>query len=194
MFAAAQPDQTESPPAPKKKHTRPMKPTYEHVALLHARGAPDREIAEVMGLSPGYVWRVRNETEGFDALVTEFKREIQERLIQETVDAAAMLNRRVPTMVNNLEDIALRGDKESNRLKATQDWLDRAPDAPKRISRSEIQEDRNIVLTLRQVDNIKEALMDVGADDVLELIEGEDFSEIAPPADGPVVINADELD
>lgn len=167
-------------------------PAHEIVALLVARGCSNAEIADATGYNPNYVWRIKNEVPGFPALVDEFKREIQERTIEDTVDAITMFNRRVPTMVNNLEDLALRANKEGVRLRATMDWLDRAPDAPKRVQRSEHQEERKIVFGITQVSNMKAALADVGADEVVDLLEGTDYEELPAIAEQGSVINIDE--
>ena len=152
-----------------------MKEAYEIVALLVARGCSNSEISEATGYNANYVWRIKTEVKGFDALVANFKHEIQQRLIDETVDAATMFNRKVPVMVDNLEDLALTANKEGVRLRATMDWLDRAPDEPKRDHRQENLDEHKIIFGVQQVDNMKKALSHIGADEVVDLLEGEDF-------------------
>lgn len=171
--------------APKPKS---MTPAYEIVALLVARGCSNAEISDATGYNANYVWRIKNEVEGFDLLVAEFKREIQQRTIEETVDAVTRFNRKVPLMTDNLEELALRANKEGVRLRATMDWLDRAPDAPKRVHRQENLDEHKIIFGVQQVDNMKAALLDVGADQVVDLLEGEDFQVTDPNQ----VINVDD--
>ena len=158
-----------------------MKPMYEIVALLEARGCTDVEIAEATGYNYQQIGRIRNEADGYAVAVSEYKREIAERLIDESVDLFSRFNAKVPIMTDNLENLALRADKEGVRLKATQDWLDRAPDAPKRVQRQESFEQKSIMLGIRAVDNMKAALIDVGAGEIIDLLEGEDFKMLEEP-------------
>jgi hypothetical protein len=168
-------------------------PAHEIVALLVARGCNNSEIAEATGYNASYVWRIRNEVPGFPALVSEFKRDIQERVIEDTVDAVTRLNNKVPVMLDNLEELALREPRAGVRLRATQDWLDRAPDSPKRIQRAEVSEERTIIFGMTQVQNMKAALSDVGADEVVDLLEGTDYEKL-PMLNAPdQVVDADEL-
>jgi hypothetical protein len=168
-----------------------MKPMYEIVALLEARGCTDAEIASATGYGANHIWSIRNEAEGYGAAVAEYKREIAERLISESVDVLSRFNAKVPIMTDNLEDLALRADKEGVRLKATQDWLDRAPDAPKRVQRQESFEQKSIMLGVRAVDNMKAALVDVGAGEIIDLLDGEDFKMLEEPETSNVV-NVDD--
>jgi hypothetical protein len=165
---------TEAPiPARKIKN---WKNSYDIVALMDARGAPPSEIAEATGYAPNYIWRIQNELPQYPSVVSDFKREIAERVVEDTADAITMFNRKVPDMINNLEDLALNANKEGVQLRATMDWLDRAPDAPKRVSRQENTEERKIIFSLQQTENVRAALIDVGEAEVLELFEGEDYT------------------
>jgi len=155
--------------------TKEMKPAYEIVALLVARGCSNAEVSEATGYNANYVWRIKNEVEGFDLLVSDFKRDIQQRTIEGTVDILTKFNSKVPLMADNLEDLALRANKEGVRLRATMDWLDRAPDAPKRVHRQENLDEHKIIFGVQQVENMKAALTDVGADEVVDLLEGDDY-------------------
>ena len=167
-----------------------MKPMYEIVAMLEARGCGDTEIAEATGFSMGHIWKIRTQAEGYAISVSEYKRDIAERMADESADIFSRFNAKVPIMTDNLEDLALRADKEGIRLRATQDWLDRAPDAPKRIQRTESFEEKSIMLGVRAVDNMKAALIDVGASDVVDLLEGEDFTIFDEELDN--VVNVDD--
>jgi len=149
---------------------------YEIVAMLEARGCRDAEIAEATGFTVAHIYNIRSQAEGYSLSVSEYKRDIAEKMTDESVDIFSRFNAKIPIMTDNLEDLALRSEKEQIRLKATQDWLDRAPDAPKRIHRSEVFEEKSIMLGIRAIDNMKAALIDVGASDVVDLIDGEDFT------------------
>jgi len=153
-----------------------MKPMYEIVAMLEARGCRDAEIAEATGFTIAHIYNIRSQSEGYALSVSEYKRDIAERMADESADIFSRFNAKVPAMTDNLEHLALRSQKEAIRLKATQDWLDRSPDAPKRIHRTESFEEKSIMLGIRAVDNMKAALTDVGASDVVDLLEGEDFT------------------
>ena len=163
----------EAPNLPRK--IKNWKNAYDIVALLDARGCSDAEIADATGYSNNYIWRIKNELPDYPVVVGEFKREIAERVIDDTADAITMFNSKVPTMINNLEGLALDANKEGVRLRATMDWLDRAPDSPKRVSRQENTEERKIVFSVQNVENMQAALIDVGADEVVDLLEGEGF-------------------
>jgi transcriptional regulator with XRE-family HTH domain len=164
---------SQAPTEPRK--IKNFKSAHEIVALLEARGCSDAEIAEATGYSNNYIWRIRNELPEYALALSDFKREIQERVIDDTADAITKFNSKVPVMIDNLENLALRANKEGVQLKATTDWLDRAPDAPKRVSREEHSEERKIVFSIQQSENMKDALVDIGADEVVELLEGEGF-------------------
>lgn len=168
-----------------------MKPMYEIVALLEARGCSDAEIAEATGYTYGHIWNIRNQAEGYPAALSEYKRDIAERMADESADIFSRFNAKVPIMTDNLEELALRADKEGIRLRATQDWLDRSPDAPKRVQRSETFEEKSIMLGIRAVDNMKAALIDVGASDVVELLEGEDFTMFDEEPDNVISVDDD---
>jgi len=170
--------------------TRKMTPAYETVALLVARGLRNAQISDVTGYHPNYVWRIKTETEGFDALVAEFKREIQDNMIDEAADISRVFNDEVVGMAENLKSLAYTAQKEGIRLNATKDWLDRAPDAPKRIQRNETSEEHKIIFGLTQVENMKAALVDVGESETVELLEGIDYEEQSVEKGN--VVNADE--
>ena len=65
--------------------------------------------------------------------------------------------------------------------------LDRAPEAPKRVHRQENLEEHKIIFGVQTVDNMKKALTHVGADEVIDLLEGEDFT-----VEDQMVINVDD--
>lgn len=170
-----------------------MKPAYEVIALLEARGLRDREISDATGYNANYIWRIRNETPGYAATVSDFRKEVKERVLDSVANIAEVYNDQVPAMTDNLKELALNGQKEGIRLRATQDWLDRAPKAPKRISRNEQAIEHSIIFSVKQIDNMKSALADVGQDDVVDLLAGEGYEELAYTApEEPSVINLDE--
>jgi len=164
----------DAPTAPRK--IKNWKNAYDIIALMDARGCPPKEISEATGYNANYIWRIQNELPQYPAVLAEFKREIHERIIDNTVDAVTMFNDEVPVMVENLKNLALNAKKEGTQLSATQDWLDRAPDAPKRVSKQEHTEERKIIFSVAVSDNIRAALADVGQTDVVELLEGEDYT------------------
>lgn len=178
--------------APTTRKIQNLKPAHEIVALLEARGCSIAEIAEATGYSYNYVWRIRTEIPEYKVVLSEIKREIKERVVEDTADAISMLNAKVPTMIDNLEDLALAAGKEGVRLRATMDWLDRAPDAPKRVQRQENSEERKIIFSVQQVENMKLAAGDIGASDIVDLIEGQDY--LPEPEPSANVINVDEED
>jgi hypothetical protein len=153
-----------------------LKPAHEIVAMLEARGCNDTEICEATGYSMGHISRIRHNAPGYAVCVSEFKNEIQGKAIDETVDAIDRFNGMVPKMADNIENLALHANKEGVRLRATMDILDRAPDAPKRVHRQENLEERKIIFGVQVVENMRKALTDVGADEVVDLLEGEDFT------------------
>lgn len=176
--------------APTNRKIQNLKPAHEIVALLEARGCTITEIAEATGYNYNYIFRIRSEVNEYPMVLAEFKREIQSQVVEKTANAITMLNSKVPKMIDNLEALALTANKEGVQLRATMDWLDRAPDAPKRVTKEEHTEERKIIFSLQQAENIKGALMDVGASDVVDLLEGEDFTtEVQPQTD---VLNVDD--
>jgi hypothetical protein len=160
-------------PSPKLKT---LKNSHEIIALLDARGCSDPEISDATGYAVNHIWRIRNELPEYKVLLSEIKRQIQEQVIDNTADSINAWNARVPVMRDNLEDLALRANKEGVRLSATRDWLDRAPDAPKRVIKEESTQERKIIFSVQQVDNMKAGLIDVGKAEIVDLLEGEDYT------------------
>ena len=153
-----------------------LKNSHEIVALLDARGCKITEIEEATGYSYNHIWRIQNEIPQYKVLVTDLKKQIQDQVVAGTVDNITRFNSKVPIMTDNLEELALYAKKAGVRLSATKDWLDRAPDAPKRVSKQEHTEERKIIFSVAVSDNIRAALADVGQTDVVELLEGEDYT------------------
>ena len=153
-----------------------LKNSHEIVALLDARGCSVPEISDATGYAKNHIWRIQNEIDEYKVLVAEFKRQIQEQVIDGTADSINAWNSKVPVMRDNLEELALRASKAGVRLSATKDWLDRAPDAPKRAIREEHVEERKIIFSVQQVDNMKAGHIDVGKAEIVDLLEGEDYT------------------
>jgi hypothetical protein len=93
-------------------------------------GVPDREIAEILGITPSEVRQVRAHPgygETFEIVASEFVSAKSKRLVSRIAAYA-------DGALDNVYNIAMHGTKENNVLKASIDLLDRAGVRPKDLA------------------------------------------------------------
>ena len=146
-------------------------------ALLEASGFRPKEIESKLGKSHGYVYQLRQKVEYRD-LVGENHAEIARRYVDGAADVVGLFNEQIrPSVATLIEVRDNRAEKASDRLKASKEFLDRAPEAPK--ARREM-ESQGIVISIpvSTMDGMKKALLEEGTVEdleILELVEGKDW-------------------
>jgi len=154
------------------KNLTPLSARDQKMALLEAMGKTTAELREIYDLSPQGLYKVRSQHE-YKVLVAELRREVQDRTIDREVFLITRFNQLAPDAVDTIEDIMRGGEKDSDRLKASEMVLDRAPDAPKALRREESQTEEivKVMFGVQNVEAMKAALEDIGDDDIVDLID-----------------------
>jgi hypothetical protein len=148
-------------------------------ALLEANGLRPAEIESKLEMKSGYVWRLKQREE-YRELVGEFHAEIARKYVENSTDMVGLFNEQIgPSVATMIEIRDNRGEKAGDRLKASKEFLDRAPEAPK--ARREM-ESQGIVISIpiSTMDGMKQALLEEGTKEdkeILELVEGKDWEE-----------------
>jgi hypothetical protein len=130
-------------------------------------------------MKSGYVWRLKQREE-YRELVGEFHAEIARKYVENSTDMVGLFNEQIgPSVATMIEIRDNRGEKAGDRLKASKEFLDRAPEAPK--ARREM-ESQGIVISIpiSTMDGMKQALLEEGTKEdkeILELVEGKDWEE-----------------
>jgi hypothetical protein len=102
-------------------------------------------------------------------------RQIANRVTQDAADATMLFDQEIRPSVATL--IEVRDDpfgKGGDRVKAALGLLDRAPSAPRAKETKEVQ--RFLLIPISQMRAIKAALSDEGEGEMIELVEGRDFT------------------
>lgn len=111
-------------------------------------GVPDREIAEMLNISPSEVRQVRTHPgygETFEVIASEFVSAKSKRLVSRIASYAE-------GALDNVYNIAMNGQKENNVLKASIDILDRAGVRPKDLAEGKGQQNE-LRITIVKSDN-----------------------------------------
>lgn len=106
------------------------------VFTLTIMGVPDREIAEMLAITPSEVRHVRTHPaygETFEIVASEFVNAKSKRLVSRIAAYAE-------GALDNVYNIAMNGQKENNVLKASIDILDRAGVRPKDLAEGKGQQ------------------------------------------------------
>jgi len=140
-----------------------------------------RELAEHFGRSQPWLLSVRGKPE-YQFLVKDMLRQIANRVTQDAADATMLFDQEIRPSVATL--IEVRDDpfgKGGDRVKAALGLLDRAPSAPRAKETKEVQ--RVLSIPISQMRAIKAALSDEGEGEMIELVEGRDFTAEAAEAE-----------
>jgi hypothetical protein len=146
-------------------------------ALMEASGFRVREIDEKLGKKPGYVYRLRQKEEYREA-VREYHAEIARKYVEKSTDLVGLFNEQIgPSVATLIEVRDNRESKAGDRIKASREFLDRAPLAPK--ARREMDEKHLVIsIPVSTMEGMKRALLEEGTvedKEILELVEGKDW-------------------
>ena len=157
-------------------------------ALLEARGEVNKnEIAEIVGLSVSRLSAVRSSPE-YRLLVEKYQQELIDRTLEESAELLALFNKSARKAHATVDQLVERADRDSVRLGAAKEILDRATIAPKkREFRSEGESGIVIQLGAQKMGMIIGALEDVGDQETIDLLEMEDDVYELPKEDGEIV-------
>ena len=149
----------------------------EHGALLEARGELSfTEIADTISLSKAYYYQKRSD-EMYKLRVQHHRKELENR----HYDASAMLQKKfdeeAPAAFETVAQLHKRADRDTTRLGAAKEILDRSSIAPTKIMGREGGEAGvTIQIGIKKLEQIYGALEDVGDTETIDLLEG-DYEE-----------------
>ena len=151
-----------------------LSPKLEHAALLESRGELSYvEIANKVGLTKQYLYLKRSTPE-YKIQVKHHRGEIERR----HYDASAMLQKQfdeeAPKAFETVAQLHKRADRDTTRLGAAKEILDRSSIAPTKIVGREGGDGGvTIQIGIKKLEQIYGALEDVGDTETIELLEGE---------------------
>ena len=146
----------------------------QHAALLEARGELSyAEIAERISITQAYLSKKRSEPQ-YKLLVKQHQKELENR----HYDASAMLQKKfddeAPAAFETVAQLHKRADRDTTRLGAAKEILDRSSIAPAKIVGRESGEGGvTIQIATKKLEQIFGALEDVGDIETIQLLEGE---------------------
>lgn len=160
-----------------------LSPRHRVAALLEARGEMNaREISEAVNLSYSRLAAVRAFPE-YKLLVEKYQKELTERTLDEAAQLLAKFNKAAPGAFETLELLHTKADRDSVRLGAAKEILDRASVSPKKQEFRAGGDSGGITIQLgsQRMGMIIGALEDIGDTETIELLEGEDYITESSP-------------
>lgn len=132
------------------------------MAYMVASGKTNVEIATRLNCGANRISKIKSSSL-FKMLVNELRREIAERVVEQTADLATTFDRGAPRMAEELYNLGIGAEMENVQLGAIKDWLDRAPSAPKARKVVEMDQ-RGVVLQISAAafENMVDAAQEVG--------------------------------
>lgn len=143
------------------------------VALLDATGRTTDQIAAKTGYTREVIYNIRS-SPLYKVEVAEIRKRIEDEAISGVVELPRKFDEEAPEAFNTIKHLHKKAESEPVRLNAAKDILDRAPNAPK-IRQYIEGGGGNVTLQIgvKQMEAINEALDDVDAGDIIELLEGD---------------------
>lgn len=153
---------------------------HKVAALLEARGElKSQEIAEAVGLSATRLSTVRNTVPEYRLLVEKYQKELAERTLDKASELLALFNDEAIPAFRTLQKLHENADRDSVRLGAAKEVLDRSTVAPtKRVDSGGSESGITIQLGNQRMGMIIGALRDVGDEETIDLLEGEGYEEV----------------
>lgn len=151
----------------------------KHILVAHfdALGKTPSEISELTGYNANYVLRIKKMPE-YIFKVEEIKKDLSGRILDDTVDLVHRFKETAPKAVDTMESIMLHSEKDSDRFKAAQDWLDRSPNVPQKARQTGIVDTGiHIIFSETNMSNMKRALEDIQEGEIVELLEDNSVGE-----------------
>jgi len=149
---------------------RPIKKiTHVHKLMAHylAMGWSVQQIAEELKYTPHYVNQIAND-DRIKALVAEDQRRINEYTIDKETTRRAQItsamNEEAMNAFNTVKSLHRGSAVDSVRLRAAQDILNRAPEAPKLVTREERDDVHRILLEGKIMDRLLYGMEKVDAE------------------------------
>jgi hypothetical protein len=165
---------------------------HELVVLYEASGLPIARIAEITGFNPNTVGQLRR-SPAYQSRLEELKAELRERVLDRATSLAEKFNDECSAAFETLCKVHRSSmSTGSERVRAADSILDRAPIAPKKAVPQSGRDSGGltIVFGVQTAENIGKSLRDTGRTDLIELYESASgqFSPTAPPTQPPEAV------
>ena len=153
---------------------RKLSPKLRRAALLEARGVlTTPQVAEEVNLSTSYLSQSRSREE-YKLLVAHHEKEMIERNYDASAELQKKFDDEAPKAFETISQLHKRADRDTTRLGAAKEILDRASVAPsKQSGREEGPGGVTIQIGIKKLEQIYNALEDVGDTETIDLLEGE---------------------
>jgi len=147
----------------------------EHGALLEARGELSlAEVADKIGLSKPYFYKTRAESEEYKIRVAHHRKEIERRHYDASAELQKRFDEEAPAAFETVASLHKRADRDTTRLGAAKEILDRSSIAPAKRDFSSRDEGGTVIqIGIKKLEQIFSALDDVGDQETIDLLEGE---------------------
>ena len=147
------------------------------IAYLDVAGKTSKEIAKATGYHRNYVNNVRR-TDVYQLALSELRSEVEDRVVQSASDLTSRFRKGADRAVDAMEELIRDDDPDlpvppSTRLKAAVEWLNRSPNAPRPSQDGTNRGGVHFHFSQRITQNVRDALSDVGRDDLLEVMDAE---------------------
>lgn len=140
-------------------------------ALLLASGAKATDVARRLGKNKSYVYQTGYTNPEFKQVVKQLRAIVAHRLVDQVSDVSDLFDLQIRPSASTL--MGIRDDifaKDSDRIKASLAFLDRAPRAPKSTQQVDSRS-VTVQIPLSDMQNMQQALKDVGDSEDGEIID-----------------------
>jgi hypothetical protein len=140
-------------------------------ALLESVGCKPQEISRRMGKSTQWVYQMRLNSPDYPSVVRQLGGIVAKRIVTQVSDIDELFNGQIRDSAATL--IQIRDNdwaKDSDRIKASLAFLDRAPKAPK-VTRNEISQVTTIQIPLSSMAAMQQALEEDRGSEGAEILE-----------------------
>lgn len=158
---------------------------HKIVATLLALGKTNKEIAEIVGFTPGTIAKWKKSGK-FRLMLAEAEQELRSKLFEKAISLHEQFDIMAPRAAEIMEALMDHAETDNVRFNAARDILDRAPSAPKSQKHIEEKTSTHLHLSLKVTECMREAIEDVEEADIVELI-GDDHGK----SDEIIVISLD---
>lgn len=168
------------------------KPTIEQLALLDVYGLSNKAISSRLNCSTNTIRRIKS-TEEYQTCLETIHEGVRQRFFDEYATVYDKLNEASIKAIDFLIEIAERGEKDSDRIKAIVEILDRAPEAPKK--KVETSSRSNIInITAGAMQRMNKALKDTKNHGIIDLVNKSELKKISLKPKEPEVETEPEED
>lgn len=153
---------------------RKLSPKLEHAALLEARGElTHAEVAAKVGLTAQYIYTQRLKP-AFKLRVKHHRAEIENRHYDASADLQKEFDAEAPKAFKTIAQLHKKADRDTTRLGAAKEILDRSSIAPAKRDWSD-KDSGGVVIQIgvKKLEQIYAALEDVDDHETINLLEGE---------------------